>query len=122
TAVGNPAGWVDNALDGTVKSIDPPTSAVITTIHVGSTPTAIATDGDDVWVASGGEGKLVRIDERTDRHTAKVAIGSSPQSLVVADGTRSGRACRTDRRPERGNRCPELPCSRSTLAARLAPP
>ena len=66
-AVGKRAVWVANALDGTVKSIDPATGAVITTIPVGSTPTAIATDGDSVWVASGGDGKLVRIDERSNQ-------------------------------------------------------
>ena len=85
-AVGKRAVWVANALDGTVKSIDPATGAVITTIPVGSNPTAIATDGDNVWVASGGDGKLVRIDERSSRVTARVEIGGSPQSLAVGDG------------------------------------
>ena len=85
-AVGKRAVWVANALDGTVKSIDPATGAVITTIPVGSIPTAIATDGDSVWVASGGDGKLVRIDERSNKVTAKVAIGGSPQALAVGGG------------------------------------
>jgi YVTN family beta-propeller protein len=85
-AAGRRAVWVANALDGTVKSIDPTTGAVITTITVGSDPTAIATDGDSVWVASGGQGKLVRIDERTNRITATVEVGGSPQALTVTDG------------------------------------
>ena len=85
-AVGKRAVWVANALDGTVKSIDPATGAVITTIPVGSTPTAIATDGDSVWVASGGDGTLVRIDERSNRVTARVEIGGSPQALAVGGG------------------------------------
>jgi YVTN family beta-propeller protein len=85
-AVGKRAVWVANAIDGTVKSIDPATGAVITTITVGSTPTAIATGGDRVWVASGGDGKLVRIDERSNRITAKVEIGGSPQALAVGGG------------------------------------
>ena len=85
-AIGKRAIWVANALDGTVKSIEPATGAVITTIPVGSTPTAIATDGDSVWVASGGDGKLVRIDERSNRVTAKVEIGGSPQALAVGGG------------------------------------
>jgi ABC-type transport system substrate-binding protein len=59
---------------------------VITTFDVGSNPTAVATDGDSVWVASGGDGKLVRIDERRSRISATVQIGGSPQSLVVAGG------------------------------------
>jgi YVTN family beta-propeller protein len=85
-AVGKRAVWVANAIDGTVKSIDPATGAVITTISVGSDPTAIATDGDSVWVANGGDGTLTRIDERTNRPTGRVTVGGSPQSLVVADG------------------------------------
>jgi DNA-binding SARP family transcriptional activator/ABC-type transport system substrate-binding protein len=83
-AVGKHAVWVANALDGTVKSIDP-VGDVITTIPVGSTPTAIATDGDSVWVAIGGDGTLVRIDERSNKVT-KVEIGGSPQSLAVGGG------------------------------------
>ena len=59
---------------------------MITTIPVGSTPTAIATDGDSVWVASGGDGTLVRIDERSNKVTAKVEIGGSPQALAVGGG------------------------------------
>src|SRR5262249_38496646 len=42
-AVGKRAVWVANAIDGTVKSIDPATGAVITTVRVGSDPTAVAT-------------------------------------------------------------------------------
>ncbi|HEX4526609.1 MAG TPA: ABC transporter substrate-binding protein [Gaiellaceae bacterium] len=85
-AVGKRAVWVANAIDGTVKSIDPATGAVITTIRVGSDPTAVATDGDSVWVANGGDGTLTRIDERTNRPTARVTVGGSPQALAVADG------------------------------------
>ena len=36
-------------------------------------------------MAIGGEGKLVRIDERTN-HVTAVTIGGSPQSLVAGDG------------------------------------
>src|SRR5262249_31794146 len=82
---GRRAVWVANALDGTVKSIDPATGAVITTIRVGNDPSAIATDGASVWVAS-GDGKLVRIDERSNRITQKVEVGGSPQSLAVGAG------------------------------------
>ncbi len=85
-AVGKRAVWVANAIDGTVKPIDPAIGSVITTIPVGSNPTAIATDGDSVWVASGGDGTLVRIDERSNKVTAKVEIGGSPQALAVGGG------------------------------------
>ena len=41
-AAGASAVWVANTLDGTVKSIDPATSSVITTVKVGTAPAAIA--------------------------------------------------------------------------------
>jgi YVTN family beta-propeller protein len=85
-AVGKRAVWVANALDGTVKSIDPATSSVITTVRVGSAPAAIVEDDGSIWVANAGDGTLTRIDERTGRPSALVTVGGSPQSLAVADG------------------------------------
>jgi YVTN family beta-propeller protein len=85
-AVGKHAVWVANALDGTVKSIDPATASTITTVRVGSAPAAIAEDGGSIWVANAGDGTLTRIDEGTGRPSARVTVGGSPQSLVVADG------------------------------------
>ena len=84
-AVGKNAVWVADALDDTVKPIDPATNSVITTIPVGSAPSAIAIGGGSVWVANGGDGTLTRIDPRRDRVTATVKVGGSPQALVVVD-------------------------------------
>ena len=84
--VGRSAVWVVDALDGTVKSIDPATSSVITTVKVGSAPSAIAEGNGSVWVANAGDGTLTRIDERTSLPTAQVTVGGSPQALVVAEG------------------------------------
>ena len=84
--VGRHAVWVADALDGTVKSIDPATSSPITTVDVGSSPSGIAEGDGSIWVANGGDGTLTRIDERTNRPTARVTVGGSPQALVLADG------------------------------------
>jgi peptide/nickel transport system substrate-binding protein len=84
--VGRRAVWVADALGGTVKSIDPATSSVGTTVEVGSAPSAIAEGDGSVWVANAGDGTLTRIDERTSRPTAHVAVGGIPQALVVAEG------------------------------------
>ena len=59
---------------------------MITTVKVGSAPSAIAEGDGSVWVANSGDGTLTRIDERTSRPTAHVAVGGSPQALVVAEG------------------------------------
>ena len=85
-SVGRTAVWVTDALDGTVKAIDPATSSVETTVAVGNAPSAIAEGGGSVWVANAGDGTLTRIDERTSRPTGHVIVGGSPQALVVADG------------------------------------
>ena len=37
-------------------------------------------------MANGGDGTLTRVDERTNKRTAHVTVGGSPQALVVADG------------------------------------
>jgi YVTN family beta-propeller protein len=85
-AVGRNAVWVADALDGTVKSIDPATSSVITTVNVGTSPAAIAEADGSVWVANAGDGTLTRIDERTSHPSAQVTVGGSPQALVVSNG------------------------------------
>ena len=84
--VGENAVWVADALDDTVKPIDPATNSPITTIAVGNAPSAIAIGGGNVWVTNGGDGTLMRIDPRHDRVTASVKVGGSPQALVVVDG------------------------------------
>ena len=68
-------------------------------------PTAIATDGDSVWVAIGGDGKLVRIDERTQpRHRT---VDDRREPAVAGRRRRQGLGERPDttgRPTERGNR------------------
>ena len=86
-AVGENAVWVADALDDTVKPIDPAPDSVITTIPVGSAPSAIAPRRRKrVRVANGGDGTLTRIDARRERVTATVKVGGSPQALIVFDG------------------------------------
>ena len=53
---------------------------------MGAARSALAEGDGSVWVANSGDGTLTRIDERTSRPSAPVAVGGSPQALVVADG------------------------------------
>jgi YVTN family beta-propeller protein len=40
-----------------------------------------------VWVANAGDGSVTRIDQRTNRVTATIAVGPRPQGIVVAGGS-----------------------------------
>jgi len=77
--------WVTNALDGTVSRIDPKANRVTATIEVGEGPSGIVGSADSVWVASSVDGAVYRIDPLTNAPT-RIAVGSSPQALGVANG------------------------------------
>jgi YVTN family beta-propeller protein len=49
-AYGAGAVWVANSRDGTVSRIDPATSRVVATIHLGNSPRRIAVGAGKVWV------------------------------------------------------------------------
>jgi YVTN family beta-propeller protein len=47
---------------------------------------AVATGGGAVWVAMSDAGSVARIDPRTNRVTATIAVGHRPQGITVAGG------------------------------------
>jgi peptide/nickel transport system substrate-binding protein len=77
--------WVANALDGTVSRIDPDANRVTATIEVGEGPSGIVGSSDGVWVASSVDGAVYHIDAVSNAST-RIAVGSSPQDLAVANG------------------------------------
>jgi hypothetical protein len=97
-AVGKRAVWVANALDGTVKSIDPATSAVITTIRSGalrprSRPTATASGWQSAAKgSSSGSTSAAAASPRGSRSAEARSRWSSPTA-------RSGRASIRNHRP-----------------------
>ena len=76
--------WVANGQDGTVSRIDPAANRVTALIDVGEGPTAMASSAAGVWVASAIDGAIYRIDPATNSAT-RIAVGSAPQALVVAN-------------------------------------
>jgi YVTN family beta-propeller protein len=61
-------------------------SPVVTTIHVGHRPSAIAAGDDAVWVTNQGDRTVSRIDPETNRVTATIPIGAEPWGVAVGGG------------------------------------
>jgi YVTN family beta-propeller protein len=77
----------------TVTRIDPTRSVVSARIRVGRSPQSIAVGEHNVWTGNHDDGSLSRIDPRTNRVTATVALEDRPGSrrgaahgLAVGDG------------------------------------
>jgi ABC-type transport system substrate-binding protein len=55
-------------------------------IGVGSKPSAVAAGPEAIWIASSGDGTIIRIDPRTDQISERLTLGSSPSGLTLAGG------------------------------------
>lgn len=113
--------WVPNTADGTVSKIDPRTNRVVATLKVGDpamllaagcgaptvhsfpvgsfdvrlcdVPSALAFFDGTLWAAGNGDGRIIRIDPRTDRVRAEIQVGDllafglagGPSGLWAAD-------------------------------------
>jgi streptogramin lyase len=64
--------WVSNAQSGTVSRITG--KKVVKTIKVGTEPNGLAAIGRFLWVTDHTDGKLMRLDPRTNRITGSVAL------------------------------------------------
>jgi DNA-binding beta-propeller fold protein YncE len=71
---------------GQVWRLDPTTRRVIARLRVGRLPSAMAVEGDSVWMVNAGDDTISRIDAQTNRvQTHQVA--SEPGGLVAAEGS-----------------------------------
>ena len=70
-----------------VVRIDPTTNRVADAIAVGDRPTALAVDGDRLWIAVGAEGaphgRLIEVDLRQRRIVLSVDTGRGPDRVVA---------------------------------------
>jgi YVTN family beta-propeller protein len=55
----------------------------VTTITVGSQPTALTVDEDAVWVANSGDGTVSRIDPATDQLVATIDVGGQHSNIDI---------------------------------------
>ena len=86
-AVGAGAVWVaSGGRHGTLRRIDPRTNrAARRAIRLAAGPVAVATGAGAVWVASEDAGLVSRIDPRSDRVVATIAV-PRPRALAVGAG------------------------------------
>jgi serine/threonine protein kinase/sugar lactone lactonase YvrE len=77
-------GGDDGAPEATVTRTATPPATAATRFPVGDKPDGLALGAGAAWVAVSGEGKLVRVDQKTGK-TTSVDVGDNPDS-VVFDG------------------------------------
>lgn len=86
-AVGAGSVWVGDAIEGTVRRVDPARRRVTATIRVGSEPYALVFADRSLWVTNADDRTVMRIDAATNRVVATVRVGRNPYG--IAAGTRS---------------------------------
>jgi predicted Ser/Thr protein kinase len=67
-----------------VGLIDPSSGKIVAAIPVGPSPTRAAIGAGAVWVASNGDGTLLRIDARTHRIVKTIGLGFNPTDIAAA--------------------------------------
>ena len=94
----NPAGvvvvsgkgvYVANTGKNTVSLLDPVSGAVVKTIAVGGSPTAMlaSSDGASLWVANAGSNTVMRINTTTNAVVATTQVGRTPRALALNGST-----------------------------------
>jgi YVTN family beta-propeller protein len=91
--------WVDNAGDGTVDDVDMTTGVVLQnfnvvddsgiqsqTIPTGAWPSAVSSDGSDVWVTNNTDDTVSELNAQTSALLQTIPVGSDPNA-VSSDGT-----------------------------------
>jgi DNA-binding beta-propeller fold protein YncE len=71
---------------GRVWRLDPRTRRVIARLRVGRLPSAMAMEGDSVWLVNAGDDTIARIDAQTNRVQTH-EVTSEPGGLVAAAGS-----------------------------------
>jgi YVTN family beta-propeller protein len=85
--VGAGAVWVADALEGTVRRIDPVRRRVLARIRVGRQPYALAFTAGSLWVTNSDDGTVSRIDPHRNKVVATIRVGRNPYG--IAAGSRS---------------------------------
>lgn len=86
-ALGAGAVWVADALEGTVRRIDPNRRRVVATIRVGRQPYALVFAAGSLWTTNSDGGTVSRIDPATNTVVATIRVGRNPYGISA--GARS---------------------------------
>jgi DNA-binding SARP family transcriptional activator/DNA-binding beta-propeller fold protein YncE len=83
-AVGGRYVWSANAGEGTVSQIDPRTLKAVRTIGLGKAATALVEDRGELWVATGSDDTVERIDAHSGGHLGSVRLPGDFTSSAYA--------------------------------------
>jgi peptide/nickel transport system substrate-binding protein len=72
--------------ENSVGLIDPDSAHITKQIPVGKSPTAITDGAGSTWVASAGDGTVMRIDRKHDQPVS-ITVGGAPAALAFAGGS-----------------------------------
>jgi YVTN family beta-propeller protein len=61
-------------------------AGTLTSITVGSQPTALTVDSEAIWVANSGDGTVSRVDPTTDQVLATIPVGGQNSNIDIASG------------------------------------
>jgi DNA-binding beta-propeller fold protein YncE len=86
TRGGTPTAEARNGAADVVAVIDPQTSRVIDRVHVGRTPTIVATGFGGAWVLNKGEGTLMHIDGHSHQVVGTVRLDVTATDLAIGAG------------------------------------
>jgi hypothetical protein len=67
--------WITGVESGVLTAVDAASGALIASIQVGPKPRFLAVGGGSVWTLNQGDGSLSRVDEKSRKVTATVALG-----------------------------------------------
>jgi hypothetical protein len=92
-----------------IAVIDPAQNAVSESIPLGGTPSLLAGDRRDLWIANVADKTLLRVDAETRRLVKTIGLGATPNGIatgagavwITSDGFGSSPASRTHARDER---------------------
>ncbi len=82
-AVGAGSVWVADALEGTVRRIDPVRRRIVATIRVGRQPYAVVCAAGSLWATNSDDGTVSRIDPATNRVVATIRVGRNPYGITT---------------------------------------
>jgi YVTN family beta-propeller protein len=86
-AVGAGAVWVADALEGTVRRMDPARRSVVASIRVGRQPYELAFAAGSVWVTNSDDGTVTRINAQTNKVVATIRVGRNPYGIATRAGS-----------------------------------
>jgi YVTN family beta-propeller protein len=76
--------WVADALEGTVRRIDPARRRTVATIRVGGQPYALLYVAGSLWVTNADDETVSRIDPATNRVRTSIRVGPNPYGVAAS--------------------------------------